>query len=63
MTPKHKLIVLLAAAALAMAALISVNWQTTQDRGPRRPAVSAPPLTPDAGTETGLPSLVRWTVS
>lgn len=36
----YKLIVLLAAAALAMAALVAVNLQASRDTGPRRPAVS-----------------------
>jgi hypothetical protein len=63
MRPKYKLIVLVAAAAIAMAALISVNWQASQDRGPRRPAVSAPVVTPHAGTRVGVPGQDRWTVS
>jgi hypothetical protein len=42
MTRNPKLVILLAVAALAMTALIFVNWQASQDTGPRRPAISAP---------------------
>ena len=50
MTRRPKLVVLLAVAALAMTALTLVNWQASQDTGPRRPAISAP-------------GYDRWTVS
>jgi hypothetical protein len=63
MTRKYKLVILLAVAALAMTALTFVNWQAAQDRGPRRPAVSAPGVTPDAGSRVGMSGRDRWTVS
>lgn len=50
MTRRPKLVVLLAVAALAMTALTLLNWQASQDTGPRRPAISAP-------------GYDRWTVS
>ena len=62
MTRKYKLLVLLAVAALAMTALTLVNWQASQDRGPRRPAVSAPNVAADIGPRVGMSGRDRWTV-
>ena len=63
MTRRPKLVVLLAVAALALTALIFVNWQASLDRGPRRPAVSAPNVAADIGPRVGMSGRDRWTVS
>ncbi|MFI6693049.1 hypothetical protein ACIBLA_15025 [Streptomyces sp. NPDC050433] len=49
MKPKHKMVVLIAVAALTMAALIYVNLQKVRDTGPRGVSSVSNTKTPEAG--------------